>query len=254
MVQRLWALALAGLLASCLGGEPKAQPAASGRLEPVLPPQTARDALTDSYGQGIVKEFGSILRDSADDACLKAKGIDREQLDKAAADLLGRYGQKLLDATLDVADPEIFEKEFTRLGGKGARAEARRLASDPVVKAYLEANRPARHDRIVAIIAEHLDRYMIVKRYRLDRDLSPASGANESVLALDRSGRIEADIDAFIEKNKANRKLQRFLDLSDSSEDALKKAMIGSKRLKEFSPLEAFAGIATELEGYCIRL
>ena len=122
------------------------------------------------------------------------------------------------------------------------------------MKAYLEANRPARHDKIVDIIAEHLDRYMIVKRYRLDRDLSPASGANESVLALDRSGRIEADIDAFIEKNKANRKLQRFLDLSDSSEDALKNAMMGSKRLKEFFPLNAFAGIETELKDLCIAL
>jgi hypothetical protein len=231
-----------------------AQPAPSDRFEPALPPETAQGAMSDSYGQAIVKEFGSILHDSADESCLKAKRIGREQLDKSAADLLGRYGQKILDARLDVADPEIFEQEFTRLGGKGARVEMRRLASDPVVKAFLEASRPARRDRIVDIITEHLDRYMIVKRYRLDRDLSPASGANESVLAFDRSGKIEADVNAFIEKNKTNRKLQRFLVLLESDDDAFKKAMMGSKRLKQFFPLDAFVGIETELADYCIAV
>src|SRR3712207_2712507 len=236
-VQRLRALAVACLLAACLSAEPMAQPAAPGRLEPVLPPQTARDALSDSYGQGIVKEFGSILHDSADEACLRAKGIGREQLDKAAADLLGRYGQKHLDAALGVADPEIFENEFTRLGGKKARAEVGRLASDPIVKAYWEVHRPARRDKIVDAIIEQFDSYMMIKRYRLDRELSPLGAGNESLLALNRIEKVEAEADSFLEKNKTNRKLQRFLDLLDSSDEALKKAMMGSKRLKDFSPL-----------------
>jgi len=129
----------------------------------------------------------------------------------------------------------------------------RRLASDPIVKAYLETDRPARRDKIVDAIAEHFDRYMLIKRYGLDRELSPASGANESVLALDRSGKIEADVNAFIEKNKTNKQLQRFLDLSKSSEAALMRAVEGSKRLKQARPFDAFAGIEAELEGYCIE-
>jgi hypothetical protein len=235
-----------------LGSELKAQPSASGRFQPIIPFESAQAALSDLYGQAIVKEFGSILHDSADEACLKAKGIGREQLDRTAADLLTRYGQKALDTILDPVDPEIFEKEFTRLGGEQARAEMEGLASDPSMKVYLEKVRPAERDTMVDFIAESFDRYMVIERYRMKRTLSPLDTGNESLLALKRTRNAESEIDAFIEKNQTDRKLQRLLELSEYYADAHTKATMESKRLLAWAPHKAFAGIETELGDLCI--
>jgi hypothetical protein len=229
----------------------------SDRFQPVLPLESARDALSDSYGQAIVRELGSILHDSADEACLKAKAISREQLDRTAADLLIRYGQKVYDQLLETIDPRTFEEEFTRLGGRQARAEMQWLASDPIVGTYLANERPARHDRMVDTIAENFDRYRIVKRYKLKRDLSPASTANEELLSLNRVERVEIVLEALVEKLGSNKNLQRFLKLSELSQDAVKKAILAKLKTDNKRPIglgsvEAFAGVETELRDLCI--
>lgn len=231
----------------------------SDHFQPVLPLESARDALSDSYGRAIVRELGSILHDSADEACLKTKAISREQLDRTAADLLIRYGQKVYDRILETIDPRTFEEEFTRLGGKQARDEIRLLASDPLVGTYLANGRPARHDRMVDTIAEHFDRYRLVKRYKLKRDLSPASTANEELLSLNRIERVEIVLEALVKKLGSNKNLQRFLELTEISQDAVKKAMLAklktdNKRLIELEPSGAFAGVETELRDLCIAL
>jgi hypothetical protein len=229
----------------------------SDRFQPVLPLESAQDAMSDLYGQAIVRELGSILHDSADKACLTAKAISREQLDRTAADLLIRYGQKVYDRLLETIDPRTFEEEFTRLGGRQARAEMRQLASDPFVGTYLANDRPARHDRMVDTIAEHFDRYMLLKRHKLKRDLSPASTANEELLSLHRGERVEIVLNALVEKAGSNKNLQRFLGLAEMNHEAVKKAMLAklkmdNKRSIELGPVGAFAGVETELRDLCI--
>lgn len=253
----LRALLLALALKMGLGSELKAQPAAPDGYRPDRLLATVEEALSDPYGQAVVKEFGAILHDSADEACLKAKGLGREQLDTRAADLLRRYGQKVVDASLGMMDPNVFEDELTRLGGKNARAEMRRLASDPAVKAYLAKMRLLHRDKVVDLMTEYFDRYRIVRRYDLRRDLNPLNIGNQSLIALHREETVKAEIEALAEKNKSNRRFQRFVTLAEHGDEARFQAMMAYGKKHALNPainppFEAFAGIETEIADLCI--
>jgi hypothetical protein len=73
--------------------------------------------------------------------------------------------------------------------------ELRKLATVRSVQTFRERGRPARVDRLVDLIAENLDRYLLLKRLSLARDLSPERTASPQLLALNRSEAAEAALD-----------------------------------------------------------
>jgi len=216
----------------------------------VFPPHTAREALADGYGRAIVKEFGTILLASADKACLDARGIDAARLETLGADLLARYGQKLVDMPSSIVDNETVAAEFARVAGPNAMAELRRLTTAPSVQTYRERGRPARLDRMVDRIAENLERFLLLQRRSLARSLSPL------ILASPQLSRIEAAdaaADRFVRQNKADRKLQRFVVLADQWDAAMLDAMRNNPAVLRAIAPNAFKGIEDELEAACVK-
>jgi hypothetical protein len=219
----------------------------------VFPPHTAREALADGYGRAIVKEFGTILLASADKACLDARGIDAARLETLGADLLARYGQKLVDMPSSIVDNETVAAEFARVAGPKAMAELRRLTTAPSVQKFRERGRPARLDRMVDLIAENLDRFLLLQRRSLARPLSPLGSASPQVLALSRIEAADAAADRFVQENKADRKLHRFLVLADQWDAAMLDALRDNPAARAMPPHGAFKGIEDELETACVK-
>ena len=77
--------------------------------------------------------------------------------------------------------------ELARRAGPNVMAELRKLATVRSVQTFREQGRPARLDRLVDLIAENLDRYLLVKRLSLARGLSPVGTASPQLLALSAS-------------------------------------------------------------------
>jgi hypothetical protein len=227
--------------------------AGSVSLWGVFPPHTAREALADRYGRAIAREFGAILLASADQACLDAKGVDAARLEALGGDMLARYGQKLAEQPSSIVDDEAVNAEFARVAGPNGLTELRRLASAPSVKIFRGRGRPARLDRMVDLIAENLDRHLVLRRRSLARPLNPLGSASPQLLALSRIEAADAAGERFVRQNKADRKLQRFVVLADHWDAALLSAMRKTPAARATPPHDAFKGIEDELEAACVK-
>jgi|tagenome__1003787_1003787.scaffolds.fasta_scaffold20927677_4 hypothetical protein len=247
---RLLGLVL-GIGSGLLGAE---RARASGiSLWGVFPRHTAQEALADSYGRAIVKEFGAILLASADKGCLEAKGVDGGKLEALGTDMLARYGQKVADVPSSLVDDRAVSAELARRAGPNVMAELRKLATVRSVQTFRERGRPARLDRLVDLIAENLDRYLLLKRLSLARDLSPERTASPQLLALNRSEAAEAALERFVEHNKKDRQLQRFLTLAEQWDTAVLDTMRKGASARVPAPYEAFEGIEDEFEAACVK-
>ena len=131
-------------------------------------------------------------------------------------------------------------------------AELRKLATVRSVQTFRERGRPARLDRLVDLIAENLDRYLLLKRLSLARDLSPERTASPQLLALNRSEAAEAALERFVENNK-NLQLQRFLTLAEQWDTAVLDTMRKGASARVPAPYEAFEGIEDEFEAACVK-
>src|SRR5262245_39696419 len=88
----------------CLDLAPaRAQLVRSDYLEQA-PIELARDAFSSGYGVILATEFGAILRESADPACLAAKSIDPAQLSDRGKDILVRYGAQMIQVIVETVD------------------------------------------------------------------------------------------------------------------------------------------------------
>ena len=227
--------------------------AASLSLWGVFPPPTAREALLDPFGRAVAREFGAILLASADKACLDARGLNAERLETVGADMLARYGQKLIETPGSLADDAGVGAGFARVAGPNGMAELRKLASAHSVQAFRDRGRPARLDRMVDLIAENLDRYLLLRRQSLARPLSPLGSASPQLLALSRIEAADAATERFVRQNKADRKLQRFVVLADRWDAALLQAMRDNPAARATPLHGAFTGIEDDLKAACVQ-
>lgn len=240
----------AAVLLVALGLAPGAARAGAPEFFAVLPPVTVKEAFADHYGQAILREFGAILRGSAGSACLRDKGIEPGTLQSFGEDLLARRGQAWIDMVVDFIDAAKADAEFRRLGGPGALAELRDLAADPVVREFLEIGRPARLDNLVDRVIEEFDRYVLLNRIQLSRQLSPyATGS--VLMAESRAEPSEDAAEAFAEANQTPA-LRRFRELAEVVMAEAIAAATDRQRLLQHGPAQSFPGLQAELKAHCI--
>lgn len=229
---------------------PVAARAAPPDFVTALPPVTVKQAFADSYGRVILREFGAILTESADHGCLRARGIEPAALQAFGEELLVRRGQAWLDMMFDFIDAPAAGQAFRRLAGAGAVDELRALAADPVVREFLEIGRPAQLDNLVDRVTEQFDRYVLLKRIGLVRQLSPISTGSD-LMAESRAEPSEDAAEAFAEANQTPA-LQRFRQLVEAMGEAMV-AATDQERLLRHGPGQSFPGADAELRAHCIQ-
>ena len=238
------------ILTAAVAALPMAAPAAAPSFVGVLPPPTVKEAFADSYGQVILREFGAILRESADPNCLRSKGLTPDALHAFGETFMLRRGQAWLDMLLDFIDGPAADREFMKLGGDRAIEELRTLAADPVVREFKEIARPAQLDNLVDRVTEEFDRYSVLKQIKLVRQLSPISTGSD-LMAESRAEPSEDAAEAFAEANQTPA-LLRFRELVEAMTEAMATAA-DKERMLRHGPGQSFPGADEELREHCIR-
>src|SRR5499426_4490049 len=180
----MYRLVLSVLAILALAGAPQCEAQESVSLPMLVletrPAALAQAAFAQRYGRLLAAEFTEVVSDSADAACLKAKGIDRTALAQRTNDILLRQDRQmfeLLDGTIDRA---AFDARLRELAGPNAEAERAGLRNDPDVKAFLALYGSLRLAVAADVTIEKLDIAALVLRIKLVRQISPlATGKME---------------------------------------------------------------------------
>src|SRR5689334_16731441 len=181
-------------------------------------PSLLRDAFDSAYGKAMVAELGKTLRKNADAACLAEKGIRPDQLEPRGHDLIVKWGLRTMEVANSYIDPKLYDEKFAASAGSGAAAELARLRKNADVKRSAELEQPIQLARIVDMAFEQFDRYVLIKRIKLDT-VSPAGSGNVALLKLNPTEAAEEKIDKFLAANKSSA-LKKYSELSQKSHDA----------------------------------
>jgi hypothetical protein len=207
-----------------------------------------REAFAIPYGKLLVAEFGAILRDSADAACLKEKAVDAAQFPQRSEALLVKYGTLMFETTLQNIDHKAFEAALAKTLPDG-KAELERLRSDTDVKRFLELSQPVAAAGVINQVTENIDRVALLARIKFKRQLSPISTGNQEFLDADPSERSLDEVDKFMQESKSEA-LKRYLDVAQAVSEATLAAP--SDRILSMGPRQLMPGLEEELIGLCI--
>src|SRR5262245_35810956 len=207
-------LALWLLLASSAPGvaPAQAQLVRSDYLEQA-PIELVRDAFASGYGAILAAEFGVILRESADPACLAAKGIDPAQLSDRGKDILVRYGAQMIQVIVGTVDMARYEAILATKFGPNARGDIARLRNDPEVQKALSLGQPGKLAQIAGRVADFFSSFVLLSRIKLSRPFSPLHSGDEKVLNADPSGASAAAVRRFVAQSKSQQ-LARYVALT----------------------------------------
>lgn len=209
-----------------------------------------RDAFASPYGRALVAELGKVLRTDADPACLQIKNIAAEQLPARGEQLIIMWGVRATEKQSSLIDAKVHEEAFSKSAGRNASAELKRLRENADVKRYIAIERPARLAKVLDFIFEQFDRHLLVERVKL-RTISPHGTADPALLAQHPNDKAEAALDTFMEAKSKSASLQRFLDLSEKSAEAVK-AAIKRDEARQAGPRAFFGGVEADLADLCI--
>jgi hypothetical protein len=217
------------------------------------PADLVREAFARPYGQGLIAAFAAAVEKDAGAACLQAKKLDRDALMQRGRNIFHRYGTRMLDVWHRVYDGEHFQSQFAALGGPNAYSELARLASDADVQRYVAVVRPVRLGRVVDIVVENFERYLLLFRIKL-RPFSLVATGGKALEALD-------PWEQWTALREANEKIRQpdsqpypvrvteYRRLSIAMGRALSQAYTNGG---EWGPGEYFAGLDQELTELCI--
>ena len=217
---------------------------------PLGPPeQRIRDSFATPYAGALLKNFVKSVRRSADGTCLQEKALDDAALAARGSELLQRYGIQLLKQIDETIDRDAQQKTFLENAGPRAASELDQLKRDADVKKLLAVARPGDLARTVGIVAENFDRYVLVGRIKLD-PISPVARGEEEppenpIEATD------AALDKFLEKHPAKKKLNRYFDLLEANDEAMRKSM-RPEAARKIGPMTFFAGADRGLAELCV--
>jgi hypothetical protein len=109
---------------------------------------------------------------------------------------------------------------------------------------------PLRQAKILDLIFEHFDRYVLIKRIKLAA-VSPLGTGNEDLLRLNPSEAVMDAQDKFLASHPS-KALKRLLQLSEQEADA---RTAGIKNIQGVPPLPHtfFQGVENDLAELCIR-
>ena len=206
-----------------------------------------RDAFASAYGKALTAEFGKSLRKDADPSCLKGKGSEASELDARGRDLLIKWGTKYLEGIIALYDTKVFADLFT------ATDELNRLKQNADVKRYLAIYEPERQAKVLDLIFENFERYVLIHRIRLTQ-VHPLRTGNQELLSKNPIDATEKAVDKFL-ASKKSAALDRYLDLSDHVQAAVAAStasMTKDQSAKFLRVLDFFKGVEVDLAELCI--
>jgi hypothetical protein len=223
---------------------------AQGLLGPWPEPvdQFIGEALATPYAQALLRTFAASVRRNGDPACLQEKALDDAVLAARGAALLQRYGVQTMKVLNENLDHAAYQAALSASAGPKAAAEIERLKRDPDVKRLLALHQPAQRAKLVDIILEQFDRYVLTGRIKLD-PVSPIA-RGESDLKENPTQASEAAVERFLDQRRS-RKVDRYLDLTEAVRAAMMKGMSPQVALK-LGPWVYFAGADRDLAELCV--
>jgi hypothetical protein len=240
----VWTSLVAGL---CWTGPAHAQLALSFPTEP--PANLMRDALASTYGNALLDEFTNSAGKAADPACLQGRALDAVALKERGRDLFQRWGSRSVETLTSSIDRNRYDSELAARAGKGAAREIEQLRKSPDVQRYLAMERPARAAKALDFTIEQFERYLLVQRFKLIH-FHPARTANGALMRLNPIEATEQALDRFVMQRKS-RPLNRFLELSETADEAWVKA-IDPEFAKNWGSWTFYRGVETDLAEICI--
>ncbi|RTE92899.1 hypothetical protein [Bradyrhizobium sp. LVM 105] len=202
-----------------------------------------REAFASPYGQALTAELGKALRASADPACLTEKGLAADQLELRGRDIIISWGTRMFESTGALIDRQNAANPFP-----GA-AERERLERNADVRRFLAIEQPMRQAKILDLIFEHFDRYVLISRSKLGT-VSPVATGNKELLDRNPTEATEDALEKFVAKSKSSA-LERFLRLSEQAALA-QRAAISKTSVPPPLPHTYFRGIEKDLAELCI--
>jgi len=252
----MYRLVLSVLAILALAGAPQCEAQESVSLPMLVletrPAVLAQAAFLQRYGRLLAAEFTEVVSDSADAACLKAKGIDRTALAERTNGILLRQARQmfeLLDGTIDRA---AFDARLRELAGPNAEAERAGLRNDPDVQTFLDLWRRLRLAAAADFAIERIDLTAVVLRIKLVRKINPMDGkGKEELYNANPTDELNAKLYELISNSKSDA-LTRHLELFKAAEKALQNTVKRDRLRKLVTSLELTAGLDRELADVCV--
>ena len=210
--------------------------------------QRLREAFEMPYAQTLLRTFVATVRRKGDATCLKEKAFDDATLAARGSALLQRYGVQMFKLMDENFDRAAYEKALEASAGRGAVAELERLKRDGDVKKLNALYRPAELAKVIDVVAENYDRYLLIGRINLDPISRVARGEPEPKENPTQAA--DAAAQRFIEQHRS-KKLDRYLDLVDATESARTKGFSAPVALK-LGPMTYFDGADRDLAELCV--
>jgi hypothetical protein len=214
------------------------------------PSVLTREAFASPYGRAMVAEFNTVLRTSADPACLQSKNLKAEQLARRGDALITKWGVKAMEVLASFINISIYETKLAQSAGVGAAAEIKRLEANPDVKRYLATERPRRLAVVLDYVFEQFSRYVLINRIKFGQ-VSPLATGNETLMRANPTEKVEAELEQVLETNTSPQ-LRRYLDLNEQAAAALTASLNTEQTRNNFSPTALFRGMEKDLAELCV--
>ncbi len=213
------------------------------------PAQLVEAAFSAPFGRLLIAEFAAAIADSADAACLKAKGIETSAIEERARATAIRQGGEFIRKYLSAVDRAAFKTSLESRMGAGA--ELVKLRDDPDVRAYLELASPVRHAATALDVVAMIGRNLLILKIKLSRRLDPIGSGNQKLIDADPSNLVFDKLNALLASSKSAA-LARYIKLTGAVQLALNesldtKALLGT-RIVDFMP-----GLENDLADVCVR-
>jgi hypothetical protein len=209
-----------------------------------------REAFASPYGRAMVAEFNTVLRSSADPACLQSKNLNAEQLARRGDALITKWGVKAMEVLASFINISIYETKLAQSAGVGAAAEIKRLEANPDVKRYLATERPRRLAFVLDYVFEQFSRYVLINRIKFGQ-VSPLATGNETLLRANPTEKAEAELEQYLKTNTSPQ-LRRYLELNEQAAAALGASLNTEQTRNNFSPTALFRGMEKDLAELCV--
>ena len=216
----------------------------------VEPGRLVEAAFSTPYGRLLNAEFAAVLAESADAACLKARGIETSALAERARAIPLRHGAQYIGKYVSAVDKAAYKAKLASRMGAGAEAELIGLRDDKDVRAFVALSELVRNAAIVNAVMETLDRNILVLRIKLSRLFHPLSTGNPKLLNADPSNRTHDKLEAFMKGNKSAA-LARYIELTGAAQDALNQS-IDAKALLNMRIVDLMPGLDNDMADICV--
>jgi hypothetical protein len=216
----------------------------------ILPPKDIiAAAFGTDYGRALVAELGDILVDSADTSCLQSRKLGRADIARSAGEIYQRYGTQMLEISRSALNVPAYEAALAARAPT-LHADLARLRGDPDVQKLIALEEPTRFSGIADLVVENLDRYLLIRRIKLSKEVFGLARGNTSLSDRYVS---EDDLEARYQfvANSQSPQLKQYIGLIKTLMEVRAVGVDQAAALR-WGPLQLFAGVETDLADLCI--